>query len=108
MSLSGTGTDPDAGDTRSYGWTQTAGTTGGLVGGGCGGYQLHGASDVPADETLRFTLRVTDAGGLYAEDEVVVAVETAATAPLTARVERLPERHDGNSRFTFELHFSEE
>ena len=65
-------------------------------------------SDLPADETLRFRLRVTDAGGLYAEDDVVVTVETAATAPLTARVERLPDRHDGSSGFTFELHFSEE
>ena len=108
VSLSGTGTDPDAGDTRSYGWRQTAGATVALSAADAAATSFTAPSDVPADETLRFTLRVTDAGGLYAEDEVVVAVETAATAPLTARVERLPERHDGNSRFTFELHFSEE
>ena len=108
VSLSGTGTDPDAGDTLSYGWTQTAGTTVALSAADAAATSFTAPSDLSADETLRFTLRVTDAGGLYAEDEVVVAVETAATAPLTARVERLPERHDGNSGFTFALHFSEE
>ena len=108
VSLSGTGTDPDADDTLSYGWTQTAGTTVALSAADAAATSFTAPSDVPAAETLRFTLRVTDAGGLYAADEVAVAVEAAATAPLTARVERLPERHDGNSRFTFKLHFSEE
>ena len=108
VSLSGTGTDPDADDTLSYGWTQTAGATVALSAADAAATSFTAPSELSADETLRFTLRVTDADGLYAEDEVVVAVETAATAPLTARVERLPARHDGNSRFTFELHFSEE
>ena len=108
VSLSGTGTDPDADDTLSYGWTQTAGATVALSAADAAATSFTAPSELSADETLRFTLRVTDADGLYAEDEVVVAVETAATASLTARVERLPARHDGNSRFTFELHFSEE
>ena len=45
--------------------------------------------------------------GYYASRETEEARATVA-APLTARVERLPERHDGNSGFTFELYFSEE
>jgi hypothetical protein len=108
VNLSGTGTDPDADDTLSYGWTQTAGTTVTLSATDAAATSFAAPSDLSAEETLRFTLRVTDAGGLYAEDEVAVTVEAAATVPLTAWVERLPERHDGNSGFTFELHFSEE
>ena len=109
VSLSGTGTDPDAGDTLSYGWTQTAGTTVTLSATDAAATGFAAPSDLSADETLRFTLRVTDAGGLYAEGEVAVTIEAAAAATaLTAWVERLPERHDGNSGFTFELHFSEE
>ena len=108
VNLSGTGTDPDADDTLSYGWTQTAGTTVTLSATDAAATSFAAPSDLSADETLRFTLRVTDAGGLYAEDEVATTVEAAAAAALTAGVERLPERHDGNSGFTFELHFSEE
>ena len=110
VSLNGTGTDPDADDTLSYGWTQTAGTTMTLSATDATATSFTAPSALSADETLRFTLRVTDAGGLYAEDEVAVTVEaaTAARAPLTAWVERLPERHDGNSGFTFVLHFSDE
>ena len=108
VSLSGTGTDPDAGDTPSYGWTQTGGTTVTLSAADAAATSFTAPSDLSASETLRFTLRVTDAGGLYAEDEVAVTVEAAASTPLTARVERVPERHNGNSVFTFELHFSEE
>ena len=107
VNLSGTGIDPDAGDTLSYGWTQTAGTTVTLSAADAAATRFTAPSDLSADETLRFTLRVTDAGGLYAEDEVAAAVLKDAAA-LTAWVERLPERHDGNSGFTFELHFSEE
>ena len=80
VSLSGTGTDPDADDTLSYGWTQTAGTTVALSAADAVATSFTAPSDLPADETLRFTLRVTDAGGLYAEDEVAVTVEAAATA----------------------------
>ena len=108
--LSGTGTDPDADDTPSYGWTQTAGTTVTLSAADAAATSFTAPSDLSAEETLRFTLRVTDAGGLYAEDEVAVTVEAAAVSRsvLTAWVEQLPERHDGTSVFTFELHFSEE
>ena len=108
VSLNGTGTDPDADDTLSYGWTQTGGTTMTLSATDAAATSFTAPSALSADETLRFTLRVTDAGGLYAEDEVAVTVEAATGVPLTAWVERVPERHDGNNGFTFELHFSEE
>ena len=37
-----------------------------------------------------------------------LSVAGASPGQLTAWVARVPERHDGTSRFTFELHFSEE
>ena len=110
VSLSGMGTDPDADDTLSYGWTQTAGTTVTLSETDAAATNFTAPLDLSADETLRFRLRVTDAGGLHAEDEVATTVGAAAASRsvLTAWVEQLPERHDGTSVFTFELHFSEE
>ena len=110
VSLSGMGTDPDADDTLSYGWTQTAGTTVTLSATDAAATNFTAPLDLSADETLRFRLRVTDAGGLHAEDEVATTVGAAAASRsvLTAWVEQLPERHDGTSVFTFELHFSEE
>ena len=107
VSLSGTGTDPDADDTLSYGWTQTAGTTVTLSAADAAATSFTAPSNLPADETPRFTLRVTDAGGLYAEDEVAVTI-SAPVAPLTTRFEGIPDMHNGQSPFTFELHFSEE
>ena len=107
VSLSGTGTDPDADDTLSYGWTQTAGTTVTLSAADTAATSFTAPSNLPADETPRFTLRVTDAGGLYAEDEVAVTI-SAPVAPLTTRFEGIPDMHNGQSPFTFELHFSEE
>ena len=108
VSLSGTGTDPDAGDTLTYGWTQTGGTTVTLSATDAASTSFTAPADLSADETLRFTLRVTDAGGLDAEDEVAVTVIAPATSPLTASFEGVPAAHDGSSPFTFELHFSEE
>ena len=107
VTLSGTGEDPDSNDTLTYAWTQTSGTAVTLSAASAAATSFTAPSDLSADETLRFTLRVTDATGLYAEDEVAVTVAAAAT-PLTARVEGVPTRHDGSSAFTFELHFSEE
>ena len=55
---------------------------------------------------MRFRLRVTDAGGLSAEDEAAVTVAPAG-APLTARAEQVPATHDGTA-FRFRLFFSEQ
>ena len=109
VNLSGSGTDPDADDSPSYAWTQTTGTTATLSSAAAAAVSFTAPSDLSADETLRFTLRVTDGGGLHAEDEVAITVAASESeAGLTARVEALPARHDGSSAFTFALHFSEE
>ncbi len=106
VALSGTGTDPDADDTLTYGWTQTGGTTVTLSAASAAATSFTAPANLSQDETLRFTLRVTDAAGLYAEDEVAVTVR--GSTPLTAWIEGVPARHDGSSIFIFELHFSEE
>ena len=106
VALSGTGTDPDADDTLTYGWTQTGGTTVTLSSASAAATSFTAPANLSQDETLRFTLRVTDAAGLYAEDEVAVTVR--GSTPLTAWIEGVPARHDGSSIFIFELHFSEE
>ena len=106
VALSGTGTDPDADDTLTYGWTQTGGTTVTLSAAASAATSFTAPANLSQDETLRFTLRVTDAAGLYAEDEVAVTVR--GSTPLTAWIEGVPARHDGSSIFIFELHFSEE
>ena len=108
VTLSGTGDDPDAGDTLSYAWTQTGGTTVTLSAATAATTTFKAPEELSADETLRFTLRVTDGGSLFAEDEVAVTVEASAP-PLTARFEGIPDMHNGGqSPFTFQLHFSEE
>ena len=106
VALSGTGTDPDADDTLTYGWTQTGGTTVTLSAASAAATSFTAPANLSQDETLRFTLRVTDAAGLYSEDEVAVTVR--GSTPLTAWIEGVPARHDGSSIFIFELHFSEE
>ena len=107
VSLGGSGADPDVGDTLRYAWTQTSGASVRLAAMDAASTSFRAPSDLSAAETLRFTLRVTDEGGLYAEDEVAVT-GAASQAPLTAWAEQLPARHDGSSRFTFELHFTED
>ena len=74
VALSGTGTDPDADDTLTYGWTQTGGTTVTLSAASAAATSFTAPANLSQDETLRFALRVTDAAGLYAEDEVAVTV----------------------------------
>ena len=89
VTLSGSGIDPDAGDTLGYAWTQTGGPIVGLT--------LTNANAATATFTMpaaltetttfAFTLRVTDAAGLYHEDTLNVMasgpVITGATS-LTA------------------------
>ena len=105
VTLSGAGTDPDAGDTLTYAWTQTGGSTVTLASAPAPTFTA--PIGLTEDETLAFTLRVTDAGGLYSEDPVEVTI-VATASRLTARFEEMPETHDGSDSFTFELRFSEE
>ena len=77
VTLDGSGSDdPDAGDTLTYLWTQSdeTGHTVALSDPAAASPTFTVPSDVTADAVLGFTLRVTDAGGLYAEDTVAVTV----------------------------------
>ena len=107
VTLRGAGEDTDTGDTLSYSWTQTNGASVTLSDASSALATFVAPADLTEDATLRFVLRVTDGESLYAEDEVEVSV-TASASPLTARIEGLPNSHDGSTDFTFELWFSEE
>ena len=76
VSLPGSGTDPDAGDTLSYDWTQTGGTTVTLSGADTATAAFTAPSGLTAHATLAFSLKVTDTGGLYHEDTLAVTVDT--------------------------------
>ena len=106
VTLSGSGTDPDADETLTYAWSQTAGTSVTLAS-ASSAETTFTAPELTADETLRFRLRVTDAGGMTDDDETSVAV-TESRGPLTASFQGMPTRHDGmGSEFSFGLRFSE-
>ena len=115
MTLSGSGTDPAAGEVLSYAWTQTGTPAVTLSDAGVASPTFTAPDELTEDTTLTFTLRVSDDEGLYHEDQVSITVVTPRTAQgegvaqgLTARFEQMPSTHDGSADFTFELHFSEE
>ena len=103
--LSGSGRDPDAGDTLSYAWTQTGSQVGRLTNANATTATFTAPAAVTEDTTLTFTLRVTDADGLSHEDSVTVTV--TVLTPLTAQFENAPARHDGSTLFSVHLRFSE-
>jgi hypothetical protein len=81
VQLSGSGSDPDAGDTLTFSWSQTGGTN----------VTLNNATTANADfvapdvaagvpEVLTFQLTVTDAAGLASSDTVEVTVQEPAAA----------------------------
>ena len=111
VTLAGSGTDPDAGDTLAYAWTQPGGGSVTLSGAATATATFDAPGGLTEDATLVFALTVTDAGGLSHQDQVSVTVEGPAPAALelmTAGVVSLPQRHDGSTSFTFDLVFSEE
>ena len=80
---------------------------------GTGDTDISGATEASytlgaADEgkTVRVRVRFTDGGGT--EETLVSAATEPVAVPLTARFEDVPETHDGSTRFTFDLRFSEE
>ena len=75
VTISGSGSDPDAGDTLSYSWTQTSGNTVSLTNSSSATTAFTAPAGLTTDTRLTFTLRVTDEGGLY--DEVQVSVTVA-------------------------------
>ena len=77
MTLAGTGSDPDAGDTLAYRWTQTGGETVALSGADAATATFTAPARLRADGTLTFSLKVTDAGNLHHTDTVSVTVQAA-------------------------------
>ncbi len=78
VSLNGTGSSDPEGDTLSYAWSQTSGTTVTLTGGSTSSPTFT-APQVTADTSLVFTLTVSD-GDLSATDTVTVAVQDMSPA----------------------------
>ena len=98
VTLSGSGSsDPDAGDTLSYAWTQTAGEDVTLTGADAAAAAFTAPSGLSADAVLTFSLRVTDEGGLSHQDTVRVTVIEAVA--LTAVFQDAPARHDRSTPF---------
>ena len=106
VTLAGEGSDPDAGDTLTYAWTQTGGGTVTLSDAAVASPTFTAPDNLTADAALTFALRVTDTAGLYHEDSVTVTVPAGAV--LTAAFENAPASHDGSTAFTVRLRFSED
>ena len=85
VTLQGSGSDPDDGDSLSYAWSQTAGTTVTLSSASSASATFTAPADLDADETLTFRLRVTDDGGLTADDTTSVEVLAAPSDPDATR-----------------------
>ncbi len=81
VTLSGSGTDPDAGDTLSYAWEQVSGTSVTLTGADTAGPNFTTPGGLDADETLTFTLRVVDRDGLFDHDSVAVTINSVSHDP---------------------------
>ena len=93
VTLAGTGSDPDAGDTLAYRWTQTGGETVALSGADAATATFTAPARLRADGTLTFSLKVTDAGNLHHTDTVSVMVQGQAwpvatvAAPVSLAIE---------------------
>ncbi len=76
VQLNGSGSDPDAGDTLSFSWSQVSGANVTINNASTANASFT-APDVAAGnpEMLTFRLTVTDAGGLAANDEVSITVQ---------------------------------
>ena len=90
VTLHGSGSDQDAGDTLTYIWTQTGGTVVALSDAAASSLTFTAPDEVSGAIALTFTLRITDAGGLHDEDAVTVTVHEVvppeATVPPVATV----------------------
>ena len=106
VTLSGAGTDPDAGDTLAYAWARTSGPAVTLRGADTATATFTAPAGLTQDTAFTFELAVTDAAGLAGTDSVTVTV--ARGAALTAAFENVPDSHDGATAFDVRLRFSEE
>ena len=107
VTLDGSGEDPDASDSLTYLWSQTAGANVTLSDTAAPGPTFTAPDNLAEAEELTFTLRVSDAAGLTHEDSVSVTV-LRSSPPLTASFENVPETHDGSTAETLRLRFSED
>ena len=82
----GASTDPDAGDTLAYAWTQTdaGGPRVALSDAAAARPAFTAPEGLAAETELAFTLRVTDAAGLHAEDTVAVTVSLVSEVSIAA------------------------
>ena len=88
--------------------TATSGSRGGSDIGGAAGssYELTGSEQ---GKTIRVRVTFTDdAGNSESFTSEASCAVAAKPTPLTASFSGVPESHDGQTVFTFELHFSEE
>ena len=91
VTLSGSGSDADVGDTLTYAWRRSAGPAVALRNADGATATFVAPTEPSAEASFEFTLRVTDAGGLFHEDSVSVVVMardpeatiTANTTPVT-------------------------
>ena len=104
VALSGTGEDPDAGDTLSYAWTQTGGPAVTLSAASSATTTFAAPTALAENATLAFRLRVTDAGGLYDEDAVSVTVVAEPPLPeVTVSAGTSPVTEGNAATFTVSL-----
>ncbi len=80
VTLSGSGTDPDTGDSLSYAWTQTSGQDVTLSGADSPSASFTAPTELGVDAVLGFSLTVSD-GRLSASASVTVTVTAANKAP---------------------------
>ncbi len=80
VTLSGSGTDPDTGDSLSYTWTQTSGQDVTLSGADSPSASFTAPTELGVDAVLGFSLTVSD-GRLSASASVTVTVTAANDAP---------------------------
>ena len=95
VTLSGSGSDPDADDMLSYAWTQTGGPSVSLSNPNTATASFDAPAGLPVAAILTFALKVTDPAGLYHEDSVSITIAghgplptlpsiAAVTSPVTA------------------------
>ena len=81
VTLTGTATDPDAGDTLTYAWAQSGGDNVTLSATGTATVTFDAPTGLTEDATLVFTLTVSDTGGLTGQDVVSVITTPPGPAP---------------------------
>ena len=101
--LSGSGSDPDAGDTLTYAWTRTGGPDVTLSDTAVAEPTFTAPSRLTADVTLTFTLRVTDQSGLFHEDAVSVVVKARPPPVATIAAGGSPVTEGSAATFTVSL-----